>query len=99
MEPAPFQASNTPLPFYWRGRAFREGEMMWLESGCTGEVVFLGGGKIMGLIGDLKFTSILDAKMEGLVRSVKDMENERKGYNEKTHVREEVGLWGGWHEV
>lgn len=32
--------------------------MMGLESECTGEVVFLGGGKMMGclnLIGDVKF--------------------------------------------
>lgn len=75
--------------------------MRWLESECTGEVVFLGGGKIMGCLNlgcDVDFIGTLVAEMNEQARTVKDMEKEWKGYNERAHAREEVTRWGGrWH--
>ena len=64
--------------------------MMGLESECTGEMVFLGGGKMLGclsLIGDVEFTATLDAKMKKPAWTVKDVRKEWKGYNEKAHAR------------
>ena len=102
VDPLPSEASNTPLPCFWRGRDTREGEMQWLESECTGEIAFLGGGKIMGclnLSADLEFTGSLVAKIEEPARTTKNMEKEWRGYNEKAHAREEVTRWGGrWQE-
>ena len=99
VDPLPSGASNLPLPCFWRGRDTREGEMQWLESECNGEVVFLGGGKIMGFLnlsGDLEFTGSLVAKIEEPARTTKDMEKEWRRYNQKAHAREEVTRWGGW---
>lgn len=73
--------------------------MSWLESECSGEVAFLGSGRIMGcldLSGDVEFIGTLDAKIKEPARTVKDMEREWKGYNEKAHAREEDSRWGGW---
>ena len=98
VDPLPSEASNTPLPCFWRGRDTREGEMQWLESECTGEVAFLGGGKIMGclnLSGDLEFTGSLVANMGEPARTTKNMEKEWRGYNQKAHAREEVTRWSG----
>ncbi|CAD6582293.1 MAG: hypothetical protein ASARMPRED_000922 [Alectoria sarmentosa] len=71
----------------------------WLESECFGEVAFLGGGKIMGcldLSGDVEFTGTLDAKIKEPARTVKDMEKEWKGHNEKAHASEADSRWDGW---
>lgn len=53
--------------------------MSWLESECSGEVAFLGSGKIMGcldLSGDVELTGTLDAKIKEPARTVKGMERE-----------------------
>lgn len=68
---------------------------MWLEPKCTGQVVFLGGGKIVGLIGDIEFTGTLDAKMEEPIRTVKDMQKDGNGTTRRlTQERSAVGVDG-----
>ena len=79
VDPAPSKSSSAPLPCFWRGRDTGTGEMSWLESECSGEVAFLGSGKIMGcldLSGDVELTGTLDAKIKEPARTVKGMERE-----------------------
>ena len=51
----------------------------------------------LNLSGDVEFTGSLVAEMKEPARTVKDMEREGKGYNERAHAREEASRWGGWH--
>lgn len=96
VDPAPTKASNAPLPCSWRGREPGEGEIRFDQAHCTGELVFLGGGKIMGclnLIGDVEFTGTMDAKIQESPRTINDIQKEWKGYNERAHAREELSRW------
>lgn len=68
---------------------------MWIQSG---ELVFLGGGKIMGcldFIVDVEFSGTLSLKTNSPARGVEDIAKEWGGYNEKAHAREAHGRWGG----
>ena len=66
--------------------------MMWDEPDCTGELVFLGGGKIMGYLNPyaVEFTATLDTRIQEPTRTVKNIRKEWKGYNEKAHAKEEA---------
>lgn len=85
VDPAPLKASNAPLLCTWRGREKGEGEIQWMESECKGEMVFLGGGKIMGFLDpyDVEFTVTLDVKTKEPVRTVEDNRKEWKGTTRK----------------
>lgn len=73
---------------------------MWDEPDCTGELVFLDGGKIMGYLNpyDVEFTATLDTRTQEPTRTVKDIRKEWKGYNEKAHAKEELGRWGRYYD-
>lgn len=48
----------------------------------------------LNLIGDVDFTGTLDAKIQESAGTIKDIQMEWKGYNEKAHAREELNRWG-----
>ena len=50
----------------------------------------------LDLSGDVEFTGTLDAKIKEPARTVKDMEKEWKGHNEKAHASEADSRWDGW---
>ena len=69
------------------------------EPDYTGELVFLGGGKIMGYLNpyDVEFTATLDTRTQEPTRTVKDVWKEWKEYNEKAHAKEVLGRWGRYY--
>lgn len=72
---------------------------MWEELECTGEVVFMAGGKIMECLTEIDNVEVpgtLDAKMMKPAKTVKDMEKGWQGYNETAHGREVANQWRGW---
>lgn len=92
----PWQASNEPLPFTWRGRENGEGEMR-LGHGCKGEISFLGNGNIEGWIsvyGRCAFEGVRRHEAGTAVRTPRSMREEWEGYNERTYEEERTGRWG-----
>ena len=85
VDPAPLKASNDPLLCIWCGRENGYGARLWEESECTGELVFLADGKIIGDSDpcDVRFTASLDAKTTEPTRTVKDIWKKWERYNER----------------
>lgn len=91
----PWQASNDPLPFAWRGRENGEGEMEFGDH-CQGVISFLGNGNIEGCIsvyGQCNFTGVRRPQAGAAVRTARSMREEWEGYNEDAYERERVGRW------
>lgn len=91
----PLQASNEPLPFTWRGRENREGEMTFGQ-GCKGEISFLGNGNIEGWIsvyGRCSFSGVRTPEAGTMVRSSRSMKEEWEEYNERAYEEERTGRW------
>ena len=91
----PRQASNTPLPFTWRGRENGEGVMEFGDD-CEGEISFLGNGVIEGWIsvyGRCDFEGRRREQAGTAVRTARSMRVEWEGYNEEAYEEERVGRW------
>ena len=91
----PWQASNQPLPFTWRGRENGEGEMDFGDD-CEGEISFLGNGVIEGWIsvyGRCCFEGRRRQEAGTAVRTARSMRAEWDGYNEVAYEEERVGRW------
>ena len=91
----PWQASNSPLPFTWRGRENGEGEMDFGDD-CEGEISFLGNGVIEGWIsvyGRCSFEGRRRQEAGTAVRPARSMRAEWDGYNEEAYEEERVGRW------
>ena len=91
----PWQASNSPLPFTWRGRENGEGEMEFGDD-CEGEISFLGNGVIEGWIsvyGRCCFEGRRREEAGTAVRTARSMREEWEGYNEEAYEEERVGRW------
>ena len=91
----PWQASNSPLPFTWRGRENGEGEMDFGDQ-CVGEISFLGNGAIEGWIsvyGRCCFEGRRREEAGTAVRTARSMREEWEGYNEEAYEEERVGRW------
>ena len=92
----PLSASaENALPLTWRGRENGEGEMSFGER-CTGEIKFLGGGRIegwMSVYGQLEFTGMRRTGPGAPVRTARSMRAEWEGYNDAAYEEERVGRW------
>lgn len=91
----PWQASNSPLPFTWRGRENGEGEMEFGDD-CEGGISFLGNGAIEGWIsvyGRCCFQGRRREEAGTAVRTTRSMREEWEGYNEEAYEEERVGRW------
>ena len=91
----PWQASNSPLPFTWRGREDGEGEMEFGDD-CEGEISFLGNGVIEGWIsvyGRCFFEGRRREEAGTAVRTARSMREEWEGYNVEAYEEERVGRW------
>lgn len=91
----PWQASNDPLPFTWRGRENGEGEMSF-GHGCEGEISFLGNGQIEGWIsvyGRCCFKGVRRPGAGTAARSARSMRVEWEGYNERAYEEESRARW------
>ena len=91
----PWQASNSPLPFTWRGRENGEGEMDFGDD-CEGEISFLGNGVIEGWIsvyGRCSFEGRRRHEAGTAVRPARSMRAEWDGYNDEAYEEERVGRW------
>ena len=91
----PWQASNSSLPFTWRGRENGEGEMEFGDD-CEGEISFLGNGVIEGWIsvyGRCCFEGRRREEAGTAVRTARSMREEWEGYNEEAYEEERVGRW------
>lgn len=91
----PWQSSNEPLSFSWRGRENGEGQMEFGDH-CQGEISFLGSGKIEGWIsvyGRCEFTGFRRHEAGTAVRTARSMREEWEEYNEDAYERERVGRW------
>lgn len=88
----PYQPSENPLPFHWRGRKNGESGMCFGED-CFGEIAFLGDGRIAGmlnLLGDCAFTGMRRPGPTMAPRPANSMREEWEGYNEDNRVREDL---------
>lgn len=91
----PWEASDQPIPFTWRGREEGEGMMSFGED-CDGEISFLGNGEIEGWIsvyGQCEFRGVRRVEAGTNVRSAGSMRGEWEGYNEDAYEMERVGRW------
>ena len=92
----PWQASDEPLPFTWRGRENGEGEMSFGD-GCEGEVSFLGNGRVegwIGVYGRCKFEGVRRVEAGTNVRSARSMRDEWGGYNQVAYDEANRARWG-----
>lgn len=83
----PYQPSEDPLPFHWRGRKDWRGEMCFGED-CRGEIAFLGDGRIEGWIENHEFTGTRRPGPTMAPRSANSMREEWEGYNEEASFAE-----------
>ena len=91
----PWQASDEPLPFTWRGREHGEGEMSF-GHGCKGEITFLGNGKIegwIGVYGRCAFEGVRRAEAGTAVRSARSLRDEWAGYNQEAYDDANRARW------
>lgn len=91
----PWQASNEPLPFTWRGRENGEGEMSF-GNNCQGEMYFLGNGNIEGWInvyGQCSFTGVRRPEAGTAVMPARSMRVEWEGYDERAYEEESRSRW------
>ena len=91
----PWQTSNEPLPFTWRGRENGEGEMSFGNS-CKGEMYFSGNGNISGWInvyGQCCFTGTRRPEAGTAVRPARSMRAEWEGYDEQAYGEESRARW------
>lgn len=94
----PTKSSPERIPFKWRGRENSEGEMSFGDA-CTGEIAFLGDGRIEGVIGvygQARFsgsTVQVAGPSPRLRLQAKDMREEWDGYNERAYEEEARNRW------
>lgn len=91
----PWQTSNEPLPFTWRGRENGEGEMSF-GNNCKGEMYFSGNGNISGWInvyGQCCFTGTRRPEAGTAVRPARIMRAEWEGYDEQAYEEESRARW------
>ena len=92
----PWQASDEPLPFTYRGRENGEGEMSFLDQ-CDGEISFLGDGRIegwIGVYGQCAFEGLRRDEAGTTVRSARSMKDEWAGYDQMTYDEANGARWG-----
>ena len=92
----PWQASDEPLPFTWRGTENGEGEMSFGD-GCEGEISFLGNGRIegwIGVYGRCAFEGVRRVEAGTNVRSVRSMRDEWGSYNQVAYDEANRARWG-----
>ena len=91
----PWEPSPEGIPCNWRGRENGEGEMSFGDH-CTGEVVFLGDGRIEGwlsLYGRCSFSGVRRPGPGTPIRSAGSMRQEWEGYDEDAYEEERRGRW------
>jgi len=95
----PLKASHERIPFKWRGRENSESMMSFGDS-CTGEMAFLGDGRIEGVIsvyGQCHFsgsTMQVAGPSLRLRQKAADMRQEWDGYNERAYEEAARNRWG-----
>ncbi len=95
----PTKASHERIPFKWRGRENSESMMSFGDS-CTGEIAFLGDGRIEGVIsvyGQCHFsgsTMQVAGPSLRLRQKAADMRQEWDGYNECAYEEAARNRWG-----
>ena len=95
LEDRPWEASYEPIPCKWRGRENSEGQMSFGES-CTGEIAFLGGGRIEGYLnmyGQCHFSGTRVPGPGSAPRTAASMKQEWNGYNERAYDDEARDRW------
>ena len=95
LDQRPWQASDEPLPFTWRGSENGEGEMSFGE-GCKGEISFLGNGRIegwIGVYGRCSFEGERRVEAGTMVRSARSMRDEWAGYNQGAYDEANRARW------
>lgn len=94
----PYAASDEQLPIQWRGRENSEGQMSF-GSGNDGWIRFDGGGRISGMInchGNVIFRGVrISGNETRSERSLRSMQQEWDGYNQREYDRENRARWGG----
>jgi hypothetical protein len=94
----PFQASNTPFEFSWRGVENGEGEIQYDDGNQHGWIKFLGDGEIEGMIsvyGDATFQGTrVSGQQTRSERDARSLQYEWDTYSEEAHERARVGRWG-----
>lgn len=91
----PYQASNEPLSYTWRGRENSEGQMSF-GHGCDGEITFLGNGDIEGWIsvyGRCSFSGVRRPGAGTGVRTARSMRTEWEEFNERAYDEENAARW------
>ncbi|MCJ1280675.1 hypothetical protein MMC21_008505 [Puttea exsequens] len=93
----PWSPSDEGLHFQWRGRETGEGEMSFGDD-CHGEMAFVGGGGIAGIVnlyGDCPFQGVRRNGPGTPVRSAVSMRNEWDGYSNEAYEHERRARWSG----
>lgn len=91
----PWEVTNRPLRFTWRGRENSEGEMSFGAS-CVGEMTFLGDGNIEGWIsvyGRCEFSGVRRPEAGTAVRTCRSMRDEWEGFNQNAYDYESSARW------
>lgn len=92
----PWESSHEPIPFQWRGTEHSKGQVSFGES-CTGEITFLGGGRIEGWLNiydHCQFSGIRVPGPGSAPRSSTSMKQEWNGYNDQAYEAESRNRWG-----
>ena len=91
--------TGTACPFFWRGRESGDGITSFGESN-TGNIVFLGDGKIKGRMewfGGFDFVGKkVERKNVMWSKSVPGWKRQWRGFNQSSYESESVRRWGKW---
>ena len=84
IEERPWESSHEPISLQWRGRENSEGQMSFGDS-CTGEIIFLGAGRIEGWLSVYGQCWFSGARIPGpgsAPRTAASLKQEWNGYNQ-----------------